>query len=91
VQSIFEFLFKFRPLLFSEGRVVFAAPLPLLTLLVAAALVGAVAVWTYSRVGGRATSRDRAILAGRRVAALAVLAFCLLRPTLVVSTVVPQQ
>jgi uncharacterized membrane protein len=91
VQSIFEFLFKFRPLLFSEGRVVFAAPLPLLTLLVAAALVGAVAVWTYSRVGGRATSRDRAILAGLRVAALAVLAFCLLRPTLVVSTVVPQQ
>jgi uncharacterized membrane protein len=91
VQSIFEFLFKYRPLVFSEGRLVFAAPLPLLTLLAVAAIVGAVAAWTYARVGGRATSRDRTVLASLRVAALAVLAFCLLRPTLVVSTVVPQQ
>jgi uncharacterized membrane protein len=91
VESIFEFLFKYRPLVFSEGRVVFAAPLPLLTLLIAAVIVGAAAAWTYGRVGGRATARDRVILAGLRVAALAVLAFCLLRPTLVLSTVVPQQ
>ncbi|MGH7500199.1 MAG: hypothetical protein ACREL7_00440 [Longimicrobiales bacterium] len=91
MSSIFEFLFKYRPLVFSEGRLVFAAPMPLLWLIVVAALVGAAAAWTYGRVGGRATARDRAILAAIRVGALAVLGFCLLRPTLVVSTVVPQE
>src|SRR5690606_22364098 len=37
------------------------------------------------------TPRDRLLLAGLRVGALAVLAFLLMRPTLVLDTVVPQQ
>ena len=91
MQSIFEFLFKYRPLVFTEGRLTFQAPLPLVTLLVITAVIGVVAAWTYGRVGGRALRRDRVMLAGLRVAALALLAFCLMRPALVLSTVVPQQ
>ncbi len=91
MQSIFEFLFKYRPLVFAEGRLTFQAPLPLATMLIVIAVIGAVAVWTYLRLGGRVRPRDRILLAGLRVAALAVLAFCILRPALVLSTVVPQQ
>jgi hypothetical protein len=29
VESVFTFLFKYRPLLFEEGRLVFQPPLPL--------------------------------------------------------------
>ncbi|MCI0433428.1 MAG: VWA domain-containing protein [Gemmatimonadetes bacterium] len=91
MQSIFEFLFKYRPLVFAEGRLTFQAPLPLLTLILISAALASVAAWTYLRVGGRAAPRDRALLAGLRVGALALLAFCLMRPALVLSTVVPQQ
>ncbi|MGD8277285.1 MAG: hypothetical protein PVH00_04630, partial [Gemmatimonadota bacterium] len=88
---MFEFLFKYRPLLFREGRLAFGAPVQPLLIVLAAGLVVAVAVWTYRRAGGRASDRDRILLAGLRAGALAVLAFALLRPVLVVSNVVPQQ
>ncbi len=89
--TVFEFLFKYRPLLFHEGRLAFGAPVPPLLLLLAAGLVVAITVWTYRRAGGRASSRDRLLLSLLRAGALAVLAFALLRPVLVVSNVVPQQ
>jgi uncharacterized membrane protein len=90
-ESIFTFLFKYRPIIFEEGRLVFEVPLPALALALGAGLVAAVAAITYVRVGGKASPRDRAVLAGLRLAALAVLLFCLFRPTLILSTVVPQQ
>ena len=89
--TVFEFLFKYRPLLFREGRLAFGAPVPPLLILLAAGLVVAITVWTYRRAGGRASSRDRLLLSLLRAGALAVLAFALLRPVLVVSNVVPQQ
>ena len=89
--SLFEFLFKYRPLLFREGRLAFAAPVPTAVLLLVAGLVLAGAVWTYRRAGGRAAPVDRMLLSVLRAGALAVLAFALLRPVLIVSSVVPQQ
>jgi uncharacterized membrane protein len=50
-----------------------------------------VVTWTYTRTGGKASGGERVLLGLLRVGALALLAFCLLRPTLVLSTVVPQQ
>jgi uncharacterized membrane protein len=89
--SIFEFLFKYRPLVFREGRLTFESPLALAVLVPAVVLLAAIAVWTYRRVGGKATARDRTVLSIIRVATLAVIAFSLLRPALLVSNVVPQQ
>lgn len=91
LESLFEFLFKYRPVVFENGRLTFAAPPAMAVIAVAAVVVAALVVWTYARAAGKATGRDRAVLAGLRLAALAVLAVLLLRPTLVLSTVVPQE
>ncbi len=90
-EAIFTFLFKYRPVVFDSGRFTFAAPPPV-TLLVVAGFIAAIGItWMYARTSGKASARERALLAGLRLAALVVLAFCLLRPMLVLSTVVPQQ
>jgi uncharacterized membrane protein len=89
--SIFEFLFKYRPVVFREGDFTLQAPLAPGMLLPIVAVIAAVAVWTYTRVGGKATTRDRLVLSTLRALALAVVAFALLRPTLLVSNVVPHQ
>lgn len=89
--SIFEFLFKYRPLVFAEGRLTFESPIAIALLIPIALVIAGLAVMTYRGVGGKARDRDRLILAVLRAGALAILAFALLRPTLLVSTVVPQQ
>lgn len=87
--QVFEFLFKYRPLLFDRGHVAFGGPWPLsLALVGLGALVVAVG---YRGRPARATRAERAGLAALRVGALAVFAFAVSRPTLVVPTVVPQQ
>jgi uncharacterized membrane protein len=91
VESLFAFLFKYRPLMFQEGRLAFDAPAAIVGLLVVGGVLAVVAAFTYLRVGGKATKTDRAVLVGLRLAALAVLLFCLFRPKLVLSTIVPQQ
>src|SRR5215510_16402733 len=47
--------------------------------------------FSYTRVRGKSRWRDRVILASIRGATLAVILFCLFRPKLVLSTVVPQR
>src|SRR5690606_23925053 len=70
---------------------VFRPPVPVFVLLLAAlAAVGLVA-WTYRRPMAKAAVGDRVALAMLRAAALAILFFCLLRPALLLSSVVPQQ
>ncbi|MGH7555897.1 MAG: hypothetical protein ACREMQ_23080, partial [Longimicrobiales bacterium] len=90
-EKIFEFLFKYRPLVFAEGRLVFAAPTLVVLVVVIAGAAALATLWTYHHVGGKANARDRAFLAGLRVIILAFLLFLLFRPTLMVSSVVPQQ
>lgn len=91
MDAIFEFLFKYRPLLFEQGDLGFAAASSFRLWLGVLGLVGASAVATYTIARGRSTVADRGIMAGLRVALLAVLVFCLMQPVLVLSTVVPQQ
>lgn len=91
MESIFQFLFKYRPILFQEGEVVFATPWPLGLVLAGVLVLGVAAVVTYGAAGGRASPLERTLLATLRLAALGVLAFALLQPTLVLTSVVPQR
>src|SRR5687768_4697754 len=89
---IFEALFSYSPFVFQQGTFRFDLTTGSFA---AAALVGVVAagaVLTYQRVrvnDGRV--RDRVVLTTLRVLALAVVLFCLFRPTLVVRAAVNQQ
>jgi uncharacterized membrane protein len=91
VQGIFEFLFKYRRLVFEQGDFAFAAPSSVRTWLVIAGLIAAGAVATYTIARGKSSVADRGVMAGLRVALIAVLVFCLMQPSLTLSTVVPQQ
>jgi uncharacterized membrane protein len=88
LETVFAVFFKYRPLVFRRGDLVFGSSGGLVLGLL---LVGAGVVWwTHRRVPGL-SARDRWILTGLRCGAVALLAFAVARPTLVVSTVVPQQ
>ncbi|MEM7416960.1 MAG: hypothetical protein AAF389_15740 [Gemmatimonadota bacterium] len=91
MDALFEFLFKYRTLAFEQGDFLFAAPASLRLWLGVAGVLAASAVATYTIARGRATVADRGVMAGLRVSLIAVLVYCLMQPTLVISTVVPQQ
>lgn len=91
LESVFSFLFKYRPLVFERGDLAFTAPV---SALLAAAVAAAVAVPTlflYGRVKGKTRRRDRAVLSVLRTCIIALVLFSLFRPVLVLSTVVPQR
>ncbi len=88
---MFEFLFKYRPVLFREGEFTFLTPWPVGVLLAAGLVLAAVAVVTYRGAGRKTSAVDRGILSGLRLTALAVLLFALLQPTLVLDSVVEQR
>jgi uncharacterized membrane protein len=89
--ALFEFLFKYRPLMFQRGELALTAPWPTY---LAAVVVVALAVPTllrYARVKGGTGRRDRVLLSVVRVSIVALILFSLFRPVLVLSTVVPQR
>ena len=90
-ENLFEFLFKYRPLLFDRGQLSFGVTWPVLLLGIAAVVVAVPTVFRYRDVRGKSTGRDRTILTVLRTAALLLVLFCLFRPSLVLSTVVPQR
>jgi uncharacterized membrane protein len=91
MDGVFELLFKYRPVVFQQGRLVLASPWPVAVIGLAAALLAVPALRGYlaARVAGR--GGDRAVLLALRAVLLLVLLLCLCRPALVVATVVPQQ
>ena len=89
---IFQALFSYSPFVFRQGEFRFdLTPASLAaTLLVGVVATGAVLTYRRVRVNeGRV--RDRVVLTTLRVLALAVVLFCLFRPTLVVRAAVDQQ
>ena len=91
IESVFAFLFKYRPEVFEKGDLVFGAPSSVIFLLGLAVVIGGPAVMTYAGVRGKSTRRDRWILSGLRVASLVVLVLCLFRPMLLLSDAIPQR
>src|SRR5687768_17958668 len=90
MDAFVETLFKYRPVVYERGDFVLAAPWPML-IIVAVAAIGFVLAWANRRARGKSTPRDRVVLTAARVAIVALAGFALLRPTLLVSTAVPQK
>ena len=59
-EAIFEFLFKYRPLVFEQGD--FAIRAPWAIALAAAVAAGALTLRTYARVRGNSRPLDRGVL-----------------------------
>lgn len=91
MESLFTFFFKYRPVVFGEGTVGFS-PTTLSLVGIALALVAAaLAIRHYLGHPSLAASRHRLPLMALRLATLALLFLCLLRPVLVVKAAVPHQ
>ncbi len=91
MESIFQFLFKYRPGLYRQGSIVLRGPWPVATLILAGLVVAAVVGVSYLRPRGKASTLDRGVMAALRTSALGVIVLCLLQPTLVLRAVVPQR
>lgn len=89
MESLFELLFKYRPLLFERGELAFT--LPAGWLVAAAVGIGILAVLSYVRARARAGWGSRVVLAGIRLGLLALVLLLLARPVLLVPSVVPQE
>ena len=91
LDATFRLLFKYPLLVFQQGDFVLGVSRPLLVVvLVVAAIAGGVLL-TYRTIASEGSSRDKAVLVGLRLALVAVLLFCLIKPTLVLKAAVPQQ
>lgn len=88
MDRIFEFLFKYRPLLFQEGEFTFASPWPVLIVLGGVAVVTMPALLTYGAARGASSRWDRGVMAALRLGLVAILVFILFRPTLILTSVV---
>ena len=91
MSAIFEFLFKYRPLVFQRGQIAFHPPWPwyVTLLLVACAIGGSYLI--YRRASGALNGRWRGTLITLRTLALLVLLLIFLQPVLTVHTVIPQK
>ena len=90
-ESLFEFFFKYRPLIFQQGDFALRASWLGFLAVAVAGVAAFVTLRTYAQVRGNSQPLDRTILTAVRMTALTVLVFCLLRPVLILSSVVPQE
>src|SRR5262245_12231335 len=91
LEGLFRLLFKYPPLVFQQGEFTWGLSRAALLAVLAGIVVTIAALVTYRKVAGETQNRERPILIGVRLAILAVLLFCLLRPTLTIKASVPQQ
>lgn len=91
MDAVFEFLFKYRPVVFERGQVVFGLSWPARTLVLLLGLAAVMAIASYTRVRVRGAARDRLLLGGVRALIIGLLLLALLHPALLVATAVPQR
>jgi uncharacterized membrane protein len=90
--ALFQALFSYRPVVFSQGDFRFDPTWASVVGAVLVAVASGFALMTYKRIWvNRGRPRDRVVLTALRVSALALVLFCLFRPTLIVRAAVPQQ
>lgn len=88
---LIELLFKYRPIVFEQGEFRFGVSPVAYVAMIAMVAGAASTVVAYRHVRGDSRPRDRLILLALRLAALAIVVFCLFRPVLVVKAAVAQQ
>lgn len=91
MDALVELLFKYRPFAFAKGTLAFAPPIPLWAIPAVAAVGIALSAAWYARGGDALRRRDRIALASLRGVAIALVAWCLARPVLVLSESVTQR
>ncbi|MCC7051911.1 MAG: hypothetical protein IT355_01505 [Gemmatimonadaceae bacterium] len=91
MDAVVEFLLKYRPAAFERGAVAFDPVIPAWVVVIAAVLAAGLAVAVSLRPGRAIPLGTRLTLAGLRTGAVAVLAWCLCRPVLVVAEALPQR
>ncbi len=91
MESLFRFLFEYRPVIFQQGEFRLAPSTGSYVAAAIALVAIAATVLTYRQVGARGRVRDRIVLTVLRIATLCLVLFCLFRPILVVKAAVPQQ
>lgn len=89
--TLFQALFTYRPVVFQEGEFRLDISASTIAAAVVAGVVMTAAVVTYRGVRITGRLRDRIVLTVLRMAVVAVVLFCLFRPTLIVRAAVPQQ
>ena len=92
LDSVFQLLFKYRPVMFQQGefRLVPSTGAYVALVLVVAAVAATVVTYRAARARG-GLGKHRVVLAALRVATLGLMLFCLFRPVLVVRAAVSQQ
>ncbi len=92
LERLFGLAFKYRPVIFAQGELSFSPPWPAVLVVLAAGLAAGLAVRSYGRRSAPGLpSRARLVLLGLRIATVAVVLLCLLRPVLVVRAVEPRR
>jgi uncharacterized membrane protein len=91
LETVFEFLFKYRPLTYERGDFSLGVSWPVVLVGVVSVVVAVPTVLRYREVRGKARRFDRTLLTVLRTALLLLVLFCLFRPSLLLSTVVPQR
>lgn len=91
LETLFAFLFKYRPVVFQEGELALAGSWPRPVLVAILVLAAGVAVLSYKTARGKSRPIDRVVLGGLRVAVVGLVVFCLFRPVLVLTAVQPQR
>jgi uncharacterized membrane protein len=89
--SIFEFLFKYRPLLFERGTIALRPPWPMLVTWVLATAAVAASYLLYRRAVRTLPPSWKYILAGLRAVPLLILIVIFLQPVLILHSVIPQK
>ena len=91
MDAVFRFFFKYPLLVFEQGDFVLGLSRPTTLVLLIAAALAAAALITYRSIANGGPVRDKVVLVALRLGLVAVLLFCLARPSLVLKAAVPQQ
>ena len=90
MDRLFSFFFKYKSSIFSKGQLELSSRPSLTLALIILLIICALIYFLYFRPGTKLDSVPRISLAALRTALIAVLALILMRPSLVVSSVIPK-
>src|SRR6185369_8630626 len=90
LEQLVSFLFKYREAIFAKSQFAFGARPSVWTIAVLVVVLAALLYYLYAGASIKLPAGWRAALIAIRLALLGVIIFCLMRPVIVVPSVVPQ-